>query len=72
MRGVCANVPEVNVERDEDTPFLPHRLTEARVLDARETLARSRRCLVASVTERCGDVFGEVLVDLEREEAIRH
>ena len=70
--GVGPDVPEVHVERDEDAPFPPHHLTEARVVDARETLARRRGCLVASVTKRCGDVFGEVLVDLEREGAIRH
>ena len=69
---VGPDVPEVHIERNEDAPFPPRHLTEARVLDARETLAPRRGRLVARVPERCGDVFGKVFVDLERERVIRH
>ena len=66
------DVPEVHIGRHEDTPFLSRDLTEARVLDTRETLAPRRGGFVPCVPERCGDVFGKVLVDLERERSVRH
>jgi hypothetical protein len=66
LSRVGPDVPEVHVERDEDAPFLPHHLTEARVVDTSETPACRRGCLVARIQERCGDVFGEVVVNPPR------
>lgn len=60
IQWIGHDVPEVYVERDENSPLPLGHLTQVRVLDDREPLAPGRGGLVARVSERCGDAFGKV------------